>query len=237
METKWLDGILEDKYRLIRVLKNTDDSQIWELRHIESGNTLIKRMYKGTDAVYKILRGISHPNIPRVYDVYKTGGVVVLEEYIEGITVTEVLEIGLYEPIGAVRVMDSLCSALTVLHSKRIIHKDVKPENIMIDRTGTVKLIDYNAARIYKPHQSEDTRFMGTPGYVAPEQFFVRQTDERTDIYALGILMNVMLTGEHPSKRLYKGKLTGVIKKCIRPNPDNRYQRIADLWGTVLSAQ
>jgi serine/threonine protein kinase len=222
METKWLNDTLEEKYSLVRVLKNTDDSQIWELRHKESGTKLIKRVCKGTDAVYTILRGISHPNIPRVYDVWKTdGGTVVLEEYIEGQTVAEVLEIGLYEPDGVVRVMDSLCNALTALHNKKIIHKDIKPENIMIDKAGTIKLIDYNAARVYKPHQSEDTRFMGTPGYVAP----------------VGILMNVMLTGEHPSKQRYKGKPASIIDKCIRPDPAKRYQNISDLWGSVLTAQ
>ena len=159
------------------------------------------------------------------------------EEYIEGQTITEVMEIGLFEPIGVIRVMDSLCGALCVLHSKSIIHRDIKPENVMVDKAGTVKLIDFNAARIFKPHQSEDTRFMGTLGYVAPEQFLMKQTDERADIYALGILMNVMLTGKYPSKRLYKGRLTKVIQKCTRQDPDKRYKNIVDLWDSVLAAQ
>jgi serine/threonine protein kinase len=99
----------------------------------------------------------------------------------------------------------------------------------MIDNKGNVKLIDFDTARIYKHYQSQDTIFMGTIGYAPPEQYGLNQTDERTDIYSLGVLMNVMLTGELPEKRLYNGKLRKVIIKCTQSVPDNRYQTAEEL--------
>jgi serine/threonine protein kinase len=110
------------------------------------------------------------------------------------------------------------------------VHLDIKPENVMIDNNGTVKLIDYSAAKLYKSHRTQDTQLLGTAGYAAPEQFGITQSDGRVDIYALGILMNVMLTGEHPSKAFYKkGRLKKIIEKCTRIDPNRRYQKIKDL--------
>ena len=99
----------------------------------------------------------------------------------------------------------------------------------MIDSNGNVKLIDFDAARLYKPYQSKDTQAIGTMGYAAPEQYGINQTDERTDIYAIGVLMNVMLTGKPPEIRLYNGRLKRVIVKCTQTIPDNRYQNVKEL--------
>ena len=100
----------------------------------------------------------------------------------------------------------------------------------MIDSIGNVKLIDFDAARIFKSYQQQDTSFIGTAGFAAPEQYGINQTDPRSDIFALGILLNVMLTGEHPSRKLYKGRLTKVIEKCINIDPNKRYANIKDLY-------
>ena len=91
-----------------------------------------------------------------------------------------------------------MCKALWVLHSLGAVHRDVKPENIIL-RGSEAVLIDFDAARLYKPEESGDTQVLGTTGFAAPEQYGLSQTDRRADIYAVGILMNVMLTGEHPS--------------------------------------
>lgn len=152
-----------------------------------------------------------------------------LEEYIDGQTISEYLSDDLYTLSGVKSVISSLCDALDFLHSNKIIHKDIKPENVMIDKNGVVKLIDFDSARIYKPYRSEDTKMLGTHGYAAPEQYGLNQTDERTDIYALGVLMNVMLTGEPPERKLYNGKLKNVIIKCTQTIPDKRFQNVNEL--------
>lgn len=230
MEEIWIDKVFDQQYQLVKVLKNTEKTQICVFMHKELGKKIIKRTVKDVGDVYFVLQNLSHPNISNVYEAFKSKtGVTVLEEYIDGQTISEHLADNLYSPKGVKAVISSLCDALDFLHSHKIIHKDIKPENVMIDNDGNVKLIDFNASRIYKHYQSKDTKIIGTTGYAAPEQYGINQTDERTDIYALGVLMNVMLTGEPPERKLYSGKLKKVIIKCTQTIPDNRYQSVAEL--------
>lgn len=234
MYDNWIDNVLKEQYQFVKVLKKSEKSLIILYRHKELGKRLVKRSVQGTGEVYFVLRSLSHPNIANVYDAVKTqNGVTVLEEYVDGQTVYEYLKDNLYSPMGVKRIISELCNALDFLHSNRIIHKDIKPENVMIDNCGTVKLIDFDAARIYKPFQGKDTYMLGTPGYAAPEQYGINQTDARTDIYALGVLMNVMLTGEPPERKLYKGRLKKVILKCTQTIPDNRYQSVLELKNSL----
>ncbi len=230
MQETFLDDVFKSEYELIKVLKNTDEKQICVFEHKKLKKRLVKRSVEGTGEVYALLRSLFHENISNVYEAYKTeNGVVVLEEFIDGQTISEYLEDGLYTISGVKSVISKLCDALSFLHSHNIIHKDIKPENVMIDSSGNVKLIDFDAARIYKYKQSEDTRILGTTGYAAPEQYGLNQTDERTDIYALGVLMNVMLTGEPPERKLHNGRLKKVIEKCTQTIPNNRYQTALEL--------
>lgn len=226
----WYENTLKSEYKLVKVLKCNEHKQIKVLRNRQIGKDIVKLQHKGTDEVYSVLKGLGHQNIVRVHEsYYMSQDIVVLEEYIDGQTITDILEIGLIQPIGVARIISSLCDALDVLHSKRIIHRDIKPENVMVNRNGVVKLIDFDAAKLYKPYQSGDTVFAGTTGYAAPEQFGINQSDERTDIFALGVLMNVMFTGEHPSRKMYKGRQSEIIKKCIHVDPNERYQNVKSL--------
>ena len=190
---------------------------------------IVKRCTGNSD-VYEILQSIRSKYIPIVYQTArKDDKYIVLEEYIDGMTVADILCGGLYEEKGMAKIINQVLSALDVLHSNNIIHRDIKPENIMIDNRGAVKLIDYNVAKIYKIYEEIDTVNLGTNGYAAPEQYGISQSDNRTDIYAIGVLMNVMLTREHPSKTIYKGAYSKVIKKCIQVNRKDRYQNVNDI--------
>lgn len=230
MEDNWIDGVIKEHYQFVRLLKRTDKTEICVYRHKELGRQIVKRTLYGSAEVYSVLRTLSHPNIANVYDVVCDGTkITVLEEYVDGQTVADYLQTGLYSPSGVRKVISSLCDALDLLHSHQIIHKDIKPENVMIDSNGNVKLIDFDAARIYKPYQSKDTQAIGTMGYAAPEQYGINQTDERTDIYAIGVLMNVMLTGKPPEIRLCRGRLKRIVIKCTQTIPDNRYQNVKEL--------
>lgn len=223
--------IIAEEFDFVKALRKTDDKTAVVMRHKELGNEIVVRSFIGDISVYNVLKNISHPNLPKVYSASQTDNkCMVVEEYINGITVAEILMNGLYTPKGAAEVGKGVCSALSALHQLNIIHRDIKPENVMIDSIGNVKLIDFDAARIFKSYQQQDTSFIGTAGFAAPEQYGINQTDPRSDIFALGILLNVMLTGEHPSKKLYKGRLTKVIEKCINIDPNKRYANIKDLY-------
>lgn len=130
---------------------------------------------------------------------------------------------------GAAKILRALCDALEALHSHGFVHRDIKPENVMIDDHGQVKLIDFDAARAFDGIKSHDTVILGTVGFAPPEQFGVAQSDPRSDIYALGVLFNVMLTGAHPSRKLAAGKAGRLILKCTQIQPGMRYASVAEL--------
>ena len=220
----WIDEKLAEHYRLVRVLKKTEKSEILHLRHISLEKDIVKRVQTGNAEVYDVLRRFSHPNIPKVYEVVTHGSdTIILEEFIHGTTVSQELQGKLFSEKDTRSIVRSLCSTLSAIHALGIIHRDIKPEHVIIGDDGVVTLIDYDTARFYKPYKTADTHITGTTGYAAPEQFGLTQSDERTDIFSLGILMNVMLTGTHPSKKLYDGKLSRVIEKCTQIDPNKRY--------------
>lgn len=230
MDKIWIDKVLDEQYQLVKVIKNTEKTKICVFRHKTLGKNLVKRTIAENGEVYFALRNLQHPNISNVYEAFRNeNSVTVLEEYVDGQTIGEYLSDNLYSSDGVRVIIRSLCDALDFLHTNKIIHKDIKPENVMIDNDGNVKLIDFDAARIYKHYQTKDTQIIGTTGYAAPEQYGTNQTDQRTDIYALGVLMNVMLTGESPERKLYNGKLKKIIVKCTQTIPDNRYQNVLEL--------
>ncbi|MBP3330346.1 MAG: serine/threonine protein kinase [Clostridia bacterium] len=228
------DHIIAEQFSFVKALKKDSDKSTVVMRHKTLLTEITVIDFCGDSSVYDVLQKISHPNLPRILSVQKsTDKCRVIEEYINGFTVAEILSGGLYTEKGVRKIIKELCSALDVLHSKNIIHRDIKPENIMIDSEGNVKLIDFDASRIYKNYKSRDTAFIGTAGFAAPEQFGFNQTDPRSDIFATGILMNVMLTGEHPSKKLYKGKLTKIIQKCINLDPNQRFANVRELYNRL----
>jgi serine/threonine protein kinase len=98
----------------------------------------------------------------------------------------------------------------------------VKPENVVLRPNGQAVLVDLNISRKVS-NAERDTMIMGTVGYASPEQLGLTQSDARTDIYACGVLLNVMLTGKHPSEQLARGRAGRIVRRCTAVNPDDRY--------------
>lgn len=226
--------IMSDQFVFVKTLSHSSRKTAVVLRHKLTETEIVQIRCRGNAEVYRTLQKLQHPNLPAIYSVtVQNGDVEVIEAYVPGLTVAEVLQTGLYTEDGTRAVVRALCNALDALHSVRIIHRDIKPENVMIGTTGQVYLIDFDASRIYKTYQTQDTSLIGTAGFAAPEQYGFNQTDPRSDIFALGVLMNVMLTGEHPSKKLYTGKLHRVIERCIQMDPNKRFGSAKDLFYTL----
>lgn len=216
-------------YSLVSVLSEKNDCKVLRLRNKATGGDLVLRYFPKALDAYEVLCGIRCENLPEICDVIRVeDGQIVLEEYIDGITIADVMQTGKYRRRGAKKVMQCLCNALTVLHHRGIIHRDVKPENIMIEKSGRVVLIDFNASR-KESAAGRDTVVMGTVGYAAPEQLGLSQTDARTDIYAAGVLYNVMLTGRHPTLGFARGRAGRIVRKCTALNPTDRFQTAAEL--------
>ncbi|MBQ6885629.1 MAG: serine/threonine protein kinase [Clostridia bacterium] len=211
-------------YSLVSVLSDKNECKVLKLKNKELNKYIVVRSFPKSISAYEELYSINCANLPLIYDIINLDdGQIVLEEFIEGVTIAEVMEGGKYRYTGTRKVLRSICNALTVLHERGIVHRDIKPENVMIAKDGRVVLIDFNAARQIS-NASKDTVIMGTVGYASPEQLGVTQSDARTDIYALGVLLNVMITGKHPSEKLAKGKAGRIVRKCTSVNPDERYQ-------------
>lgn len=227
---QWLSNVIKKEYQFVKSLKKTEASQVLVYKNKATDKKMIVRYIIDGIEIYESLLTVKSKYLPQIYEVVRgEDKAIVLEEYIEGMNVGDVLEGGVYNEKGVVEVCRQVCDALTVLHSKGIIHRDIKPENIMITKYGQIKLIDFNASKKYKKEEVKDTKILGTTGFAAPEQYGISQSDARTDIYAMGVLINIMLTGEHPSKVMCKGRMKKVVSKAVSMNPDDRYQSSEDL--------
>lgn len=127
-----------------------------------------------------------------------------------------------------------LCDILSYLHEQAppLIHRDVKPENILLRGDGTVALIDFGIARFYNGQNEKDTRVMGTEHFAPPEQYGYRQTDGRSDIYALGMVLGWMLTGSvrrEEYETIADGSLRRIVKKCTAFSPEERFSTAAEV--------
>ncbi len=146
---------------------------------------------------------LGHPNIVTVYDRGEYDGLLYISmEYIEGRTLHTILKNQGALGLGyAVSILDPLCKALDFAHSQGAVHRDIKPHNVMIDKTGRVLLADFGIAQPAEAERESLTRtgtFMGTPEYISPEQTQNRRVDGRSDLYSLGIVAYEIITGNVP---------------------------------------
>ena len=203
------------------------------IRHKATNRDFILRQFTGNPEVYQKLLDYTCPNLPTVYEVACQGDQnLVLEELIQGDTLGFLLKDALFTPEETRKIVIQVCRALWVLHSIGAVHRDVKPENIIL-RGSEAVLIDFDAARLHKPEHDNDTQILGTTGFAAPEQYGLSQSDLRTDIYSVGILINVMLTGEHPSKKLAEGRMGHIVDRCTHVNPQRRYKNVLRLMEAL----
>lgn len=211
-------------------LKKSDRGWVYLVRDRESNQRYIYRSFEGSAEVYQKMQGIDCPYLPVIHQVKEEAGMVhVLEEYVQGDTLAFLLEGGTLTQGQAKDILTHVCLGLKELHAIGAVHRDVKPENIILRGSDAV-LIDFDVSRLYKAESNEsDTQIMGTTGYAAPEQYGFSQTDARADIYSLGIVLNEMLTGEHPSRNLAVGAYAPIIQKCTQINAEQRYASVEEL--------
>lgn len=229
----WLLEALEREFESVRTMKESGQGSVCLIRHRATGKQLVLRRYRGSLDVYQTLLRYDCPGLPMVYEA--VGGPednLVLEEFIQGDSMDALLKGALFTPGEARQITLQLCRALWVLHSLGAVHRDVKPENVIL-RGKEAVLIDFDAARFHKPEQRTDTVVLGTTGFAAPEQYGLSQTDGRADIYSLGILLNVMLTGEHPSRKMTSDRLGRIVERCIQVNPEKRYPDVLCLMQAL----
>jgi len=182
-------------------------------------------------------RRISHPNVVRIHDIGEEHGVLFLSmEYIAGASLADLIERHGKVPLPQLRTIASqICAGLSAAHEAGVVHRDLKPGNILIDERQHVKIIDFGLARL--PHLEGMTAtgmIIGTPEYMAPEQIRGRAVDPRTDIYALGAVLYHALTGRPP----YQGDSAIAVgfAHCNEPlvPPAQRDLKVPEAWSALV---
>jgi serine/threonine-protein kinase len=150
----------------------------------------------------RLARRISHRNVVRTHDLGEADGIYFITmEYVTGTSLRELIDRGEPLPVPAVvAIAKQLCRALEVAHDQGVIHRDIKPQNLMVQPDGTLKVMDFGVARLRERTQQLTSTGMvvGTPAYMAPEQLMDDPVDARVDIYAAGVVMYECLTGHRP---------------------------------------
>lgn len=193
----------------------------------------------------ELMKRLDHPAIPRIVDIIdkeEDPQIYIVMDYVEGESLDKILdEYGAQSQDLVIDWAKQICDTLGYLHSQKppIIYRDMKPANIMLKPEGNLKIIDFGISREYKEQNLADTTVLGTKGYAPPEQFGSRQTDARSDIYALGMTMHHLVTGVDPRKQDYvpikqynpslMDGLEIIIDKCVQMNPEDRYQNCNEL--------
>jgi serine/threonine protein kinase, bacterial len=220
----------------------------------------------------RLLAGLRHPNLPRVSDRFEEDGKhFLVMEYIRGQTLREMItQAGSRLPlVQALDITVQLCDVLGYLHRQRppIIYRDLKPANVMIEGLGLVAeelqgnrpnlqplsansrvvLIDFGIARFYRPGATGDTAVYGSLGYAPPEQYGPGQTDARTDVYALGVLLHHMLTGHDPAAAPFAlpsaialdpsipPRVAAAIERATETDPGRRFADVAGFRAALLA--
>ncbi len=193
----------------------------------EDGRLFVRKNVHINGALAEKLFALSCPYIVKLIEMGEDDdGEYVIEEYIDGSAASE----RSFTKKQAVKALKELCDALKALHAEKIVHRDIKPSNILVTEDGHIKLIDFDASRVEKTVKDRDTEILGTNGFAPPEQFGFSQTDSRSDIYAFGVTMELLL-GENSAPFM------GIIKKCKALDPGDRYDSISDVKTAIRFAE
>ncbi len=207
----------------------------------------------------RLARRITHPNILRTHDLGETNGLRYLSmEFVKGITLKHLVEQAQLIPVPvALRIAKQICAGLAAAHEVGVIHRDIKPQNIIIEPTGGLKVMDFGIARLTQDRGMTSTgTVVGTPDYMSPEQARGLTLDFRSDIYSTGVLLYELFTGtlpfegdtplavvlrhvqDNPPPPQAKNpkidpKIAAIILKCMRKDPSDRYQSVNQLYEAL----
>lgn len=207
----------------------------------------------------KVAARVNHPNIVSIHDISATlGRAHIVMEYVQGTSLGRYLrEKGGLSPREAVNLFMQACSALDAVHKAGIVHRDIKPDNILIAKGGLVKLTDFGLAKAESSRITAANVVMGTPSYMSPEQSLGAEVDARSDIYSMGLVLHEMLTG----KTVFTGGdvperqrtevppapgavaadipelLDRVVMKAIAKDPRQRYQTVSEFAAALREVQ
>lgn len=216
----------KNTYKEISELSNTSKCKTTLIQNTDTNELAVKKeMPSEMFEVYSKLANINSAGIVNVLSCHTENGKCIdIEEYVNGKTLETIISEGQWSDIDYANCVIDLCDTLTELHSYGIIHRDIQPKNIIVDN-NRIKLIDFDIARNKKESSVKDTRLLGTPEFASPEAYGFSQTDERSDVYSLGKLLDMTVKDE---------RFKEVIKKSTEMDPVNRYQSAGELKMALM---
>jgi hypothetical protein len=261
--------VLSTRYEILDELGHGGMGIVYRARDRETGEMLALKVLRpeiAADAAMaerfkselRLARQITHKNVCRIYDFNRIGSVACISmELVEGESLRHALErFGNLSVRASARIAAQICSAMHEAHQQGIVHRDMKPENVMLDSAGEAKVMDFGIAQSVK-HQVSDGAIAGTPAYMSPEQVDGKPADARSDIYAIRMVLYEMLTGKvpftsdtpssvarknadeppRPPRELepsIPAHLERVVLRCLEKDPGRRFQSVVELERALL---
>lgn len=253
--------LFDGKYKILKTLGTGGTSSVFLAENVRLGTLwAIKEIQKQKNQAIHfltephVLKNLRHPAMPRIFDIIENEEFLYLiQDYIEGMTLeTIIIRDG---PIPEQKLIDwaiDICDVYIYLHGQSpnpIIYRDMKPGNLIIDESGSIKLIDFGIAREFKTDSPNDTVCLGTRGYAAPEQYGTSQTDPRSDIYSLGVTLYHALTGNGPNdppydlmpltewEGVWSRAFGRVIDTAMKNDPGQRFQSASEMRKALINVK
>lgn len=259
--------LVKEGYTFLGKIGSGGVGRVYKLRQESLGREVVLKVLaekSGSDSIVvkrfvreaKVLATLSHPNLLIIYDYGARGEFhYILMEHVEGKTLRDYLRGGRPSMEFILKVMFDLCNGLGYIHKKNMVHRDLKPLNIMVSRDRRIKIIDFGLAKALDDPETQFSTegvILGTPEYMSPEQAMGFPADQRSDIYSLGIILYEMLAGtppfrgDFPEEVIYKQRncehvplrkldrrirqsISNIVDKMISKNPDHRFQAVEEL--------
>ena len=222
-------GELTESCELLECLSHGEGIETLLVKNRESGGLYVAKCYRASHPLFSetepaSICALRHSGLPLFIAEYKTDTMrCVLREYVQGEPLSSLplpMDAAAVRSIGV-----QLCEILSYLHSQEppVIHRDIKPQNVIFSQDGRVSLIDFGISRLFDKGAKADTMALGTQAFAPPEQYGFSQTDCRSDIFSLGVLLNYLLTGSTELPKSPRSPMEKLIAKCTAFDPKARY--------------
>jgi serine/threonine-protein kinase len=208
--------------KTIRPEQNLDPAEVIEMR---------QRFYREAQTAGKL----THPNIVTIYDVGEDLGMsYIVMEYVEGHTLAQWMKQQRFSVAQIKHVVFNAAIGLDYAHENGIFHRDVKPDNVMVSKSGIVKVMDFGIARVVESTLTRTGNVIGTPAYMSPEQVSGQKIDGRSDIFSLGVILYELLTGKKPfTGETMTSLMFSIVRDTPKP-PSTIDSKIAPSWDEIL---